>query len=63
MEMAITAIAVTAMPAPIPAFTPLPPTDEGFAAADAADAADEADADDAGDCGEEGREDETFEVV
>jgi hypothetical protein len=53
-EMAITAIAATATPAPIPAFTPVLltlPTDEGFAAADADD------------CEGKGEEDEAFEIV
>lgn len=49
--MVITAIAATATPAPIPAFTPVLPTDEGFAAADADD------------CEGKGEEDEAFEIV
>jgi hypothetical protein len=50
-RMAITAIAATATPAPIPAFTLVLPTDEGFAAADADD------------CEGKGEEDEAFEIV
>jgi hypothetical protein len=50
--MVITAIAATATPAPIPAaFTPVLPTDKGFAAADADD------------CEGKGEEDEAFEIV
>jgi hypothetical protein len=49
--MVITAIATTATPTPIPAFTPVLPTDEGFAAADADD------------CEGKGEEDEAFEIV
>jgi hypothetical protein len=51
MGMVITAIAATATPAPIPAFTPVLPTDEGFAAADADD------------CEGKGEEEEALEIV
>jgi hypothetical protein len=50
-EIVITAIAATATPAPMPAFTPVLLTDEGFAAADADD------------CEGKGEEDEAFEIV
>jgi hypothetical protein len=49
--MVITAIAATPTTTPIPAFTPVLPTDEGFAAADADD------------CVGKGEEDEAFEIV
>jgi hypothetical protein len=67
MGMVITTITATPTPAPIPAFTPVLPTDEGCAAADV-DGCAVADADgcaiaDADGCEGNGEEDETFEIV